>query len=74
MLRPSNEPGHGLATLLAALGRAARFGIAAQPDDRDEPVTTSAVWACGCRASGPSYRELRLTACPAHLALTGGIG
>lgn len=67
MQPPDTAPRHRLGPLLAAIGRAARYHIAARPGDRHQPVTTSVDWACGCHAEGPSYRELRLTPCPAHL-------
>jgi hypothetical protein len=66
---PSSSPRHALGALLAVLGRPARFRIDARPGERDQPVTTGAGWACGCRADGPSYHELVLTACAAHALL-----
>lgn len=57
-----------LGELLARLPRPARYAIAARPEDPVDPVTTAVVWPCGCRASGPSYRELTLEPCAAHAA------
>ncbi|MEA2663624.1 MAG: hypothetical protein QOI11_568 [Candidatus Eremiobacteraeota bacterium] len=63
---PEAAPRHTLAALLAVLGRPARFRIDARPGDREQPVTTAAAWACGCRAEGPAYQELLLAPCAAH--------
>ncbi len=66
MLPRSAAPRHLLGALLAVLGRPARYRIDARPGDRDQPVTTAVAWPCGCRADGPSYRELLLLPCAIH--------
>jgi hypothetical protein len=65
---------HALGALLVLLDRPRRYEIASHPEDPDQPVTTSVTWACGCRATGPSYQELRLAACFAHAATAPGSG
>ncbi len=58
-----------LGELRTKLERPSRYAIAARPEDPAEPVTTAVAWACGCRASGPSYRELEPQPCAEHAEL-----